>query len=299
MQSEAGAAGAVHGALQGGSLATTFTASQGLLLMLPDMFKIAGELQPCVFHVAARAVAGHALSIFGDHSDVYAARPTGFAILASASVQEAQDMAALAFMTTSREPRAVPALLRRLPHLARDQRDRRALGRRPARAGRRGAGGGAEAAGALARPSRACAARPRTRTSSSRRARRRAPFYAAVPRLLEEAMLRFARRTGRSYQPFEYVGDPRAERVVVAMGSATATIEAAVRRLNAEGEARRPRQGSSLPALLEPSPGRRAALLDPRGGRARSGQGLRRGGGAAVRGRRLGAARGGAAAGDR
>ena len=124
MQSEAGAAGAVHGALQGGALATTFTASQGLLLMLPEMFKIAGELQPCVFHVAARAVAGHALSIFGDHSDVYAARPTGFAILAGASVQEAQDMAALAFMTSSREPSAVPALLRRLPHLSRDQRDR-------------------------------------------------------------------------------------------------------------------------------------------------------------------------------
>jgi pyruvate-ferredoxin/flavodoxin oxidoreductase len=108
MQSEAGAAGVVHGALQAGALATTFTASQGLLLMLPDMFKIAGELQPCVFHVAARAVAGHALSIFGDHSDVYAARPTGFAILASASVQEAQDM----------------ALLRRVPYLARDQRHR-------------------------------------------------------------------------------------------------------------------------------------------------------------------------------
>src|SRR6266704_5605702 len=100
MQSEAGAAGAVHGALQGGALATTFTASQGLLLMLPEMFKIAGELQPCVFHVAARAVAGHALSIFGDHSDVYAARPTGFAILGGGSVQEAQDMAALAFMTS-------------------------------------------------------------------------------------------------------------------------------------------------------------------------------------------------------
>src|SRR6478752_10476640 len=100
MQSEGGAAGAVHGALQGGALATTFTASQGLLLMLPDMFKIAGELQPCVFHVAARAVAGHALSIFGDHSDVYAARPTGFAILAGGSVQEAQDMAALSFVTS-------------------------------------------------------------------------------------------------------------------------------------------------------------------------------------------------------
>src|SRR5881392_2734316 len=96
MQSEGGAAGAVHGALQAGSLATTFTASQGLLLMIPNMFKIAGELTPAVFHVTARAVASHALSIFGDHSDVMAARTTGFAMLASASVQEAQDLALVA-----------------------------------------------------------------------------------------------------------------------------------------------------------------------------------------------------------
>ena len=102
MQSEAGAAGAVHGSLQAGALTTTFTASQGLLLMIPNMFKIAGELTPAVFHIAARTVATHALSIFGDHSDVMAARMTGWAMLASASVQEAQDMAMIAQMATLR-----------------------------------------------------------------------------------------------------------------------------------------------------------------------------------------------------
>src|SRR5512145_3337967 len=100
MQSEAGAAGALHGAAQKGALATTFTASQGLLLMLPNMFKIAGELTPAVIHVAARSVATHALSIFGDHSDVMAARTTGFAMLASSSVQEAQDLALVAHAAT-------------------------------------------------------------------------------------------------------------------------------------------------------------------------------------------------------
>ncbi|HEU0304621.1 MAG TPA: hypothetical protein VFR32_08570, partial [Gaiellaceae bacterium] len=100
MQSEAGAAGAVHGALQGGALASTFTSSQGLLLMIPNMYKIAGELTPAVFHVAARAVATHALSIFGDHSDVMAARTTGFAMLSSGSVQEAQDLALVAHAAT-------------------------------------------------------------------------------------------------------------------------------------------------------------------------------------------------------
>src|SRR5207244_3393208 len=100
MQSEGGAAGAVHGALQGGGLATTFTASQGLLLMIPNMFKIAGELTPAVFHVTARAIATHALSIFGDHSDVMAVRSTGFALLSSSSVQEAQDLAVIAHAAT-------------------------------------------------------------------------------------------------------------------------------------------------------------------------------------------------------
>src|SRR6478672_4122412 len=234
MQSEAGAAGAVHGALQGGALATTFTASQGLLLMLPEMFKIAGELHPCVIHVAARAVAGHALSIFGDHSDIYAARPTGFAILAGGSVQEAQDMAALSFVTsiesrvpflhffdgfrTSHEINVIEALsdadLRALvddEHIAAVKM--RALS--PDHPTLRGS-----------------AQNPdvffQAREASS-------PFYAAVPRLLEEAMLRFAQRTGRSYQPCEYSGHPKAERVRVVMGSATSTTEAAVRKLNDEG----------------------------------------------------------------
>jgi pyruvate-ferredoxin/flavodoxin oxidoreductase len=235
MQSEAGAAGVVHGALQAGALATTFTASQGLLLMLPDMFKIAGELQPCVFHVAARAVAGHALSIFGDHSDVYAARPTGFAILASSSVQEAQDMAAIAFMTslesrvpflhffdgfrTSHEINVIDALsdddLRALV----DEEHVAALKQRALSPDHPSLRGSAQNPDVFFQGREAAS-----------------PFYAAVPRLLEQGMIRFARRTGRSYEPFEYVGDPRAERVVVAMGSATATIEAAIQRLNAAGE---------------------------------------------------------------
>jgi pyruvate-ferredoxin/flavodoxin oxidoreductase len=235
MQSEAGAAGVVHGALQGGALATTFTASQGLLLMLPDMFKIAGELQPCVFHVAARAVAGHALSIFGDHSDVYAARPTGFAILAGASVQEAQDMAAVAF-TTSLESR-VPFLhffdgfrtsheINVIDALSDD--DLRALVDEEQVAGLK------RRALSPDHPTlRGSAQNPDVFFQGREAA---GPYYAAVPRLLEDAMFRFARRTGRSYRPFEYVGDPRAERVVVAMGSSTATLEAAVQRLTSEGE---------------------------------------------------------------
>ncbi len=258
MQSEAGAAGAVHGALQGGALATTFTASQGLLLMLPEMFKIAGELHPCVIHVAARAVAGHALSIFGDHSDVYAARPTGFAILAGGSVQEARDMAALAFMTslesrvpflhffdgfrTSHEINVIEALT---------DTDLRAL---------------VDEGHVAAAKMRALSPdHPSLRGSAQNpdvffQAREAAsPFYAAVPRLLEEAMLRFARRTGRSYQPLEYLGHPEAERVLVAMGSATSTIEAAVRKLNAEGE----RVGLVTVRLYRPFSSRHLAAVLP------------------------------------
>ncbi len=258
MQSEAGAAGAVHGALQGGALATTFTASQGLLLMLPEMFKIAGELQPCVFHVAARAVAGHALSIFGDHSDVYAARPTGFAMLASASVQEAQDMAALAFMTslesrvpflhffdgfrTSHEINVIEGLsdddLRALV----DEEQIAALKRRALSPDHPTLRGSAQNPDVFFQ----------AREASG-------PYYAAVPRLLEQAMLRFAQRTGRSYRPFDYVGHPRAERVLVAMGSATATIEAAVRRLNAEGE----RVGLVTVRLFRPFSSRHLAAVLP------------------------------------
>ena len=124
MQSEAGAAGALHGALQKGALATTFTASQGLLLMIPNMFKIAGELTPAVIHVAARTIATHALSIFGDHSDVMHARSTGWAMLSAGSVQEAQDFALVVPRRDVAVAGAVPALLRRLPHVARDRQDR-------------------------------------------------------------------------------------------------------------------------------------------------------------------------------
>ena len=126
MQSEAGAAGAVHGSLAAGALTTTFTASQGLLLMIPNMYKIAGELLPGVFHVSARALAYHALSIFGDHSDVMACRQTGFAMLASNSVQEVMDHGAGGPSVRHQGQRALPALLRRLPHLPRDPEDRRA-----------------------------------------------------------------------------------------------------------------------------------------------------------------------------
>ena len=140
MQSEGGAAGALHGALQGGALATTFTASQGLLLMIPNMYKIAGELTAAVFHVAARSLAAQGLSIFGDHSDVMAVRQTGFALLASASVQEAHDLALVAQAATLAHAGAVRALLRRVPHLARAEHARAALRRRPARARARGAG---------------------------------------------------------------------------------------------------------------------------------------------------------------
>ena len=129
MQSEGGAAGALHGALQGGALTTTFTASQGLLLMIPNMYKIAGELTAAVMHVAARSLAAQGLSIFGDHSDVMAVRQTGFALLASASVQEAHDLALVAQAATLRDARAVPALLRRVSHLARAEHDRDALRR--------------------------------------------------------------------------------------------------------------------------------------------------------------------------
>ena len=124
MQSEAGAAGAVHGSLVAGALTSTFTASQGLLLMIPNMYKISGELLPCVFHVSARALAAHALNIFGDHADVMACRQTGFAMLASNSVQEAMDLALVAHLSTLQFLCSFPALLRRLPHLSRGSEDR-------------------------------------------------------------------------------------------------------------------------------------------------------------------------------
>jgi len=235
MQSEGGAAGAVHGAATAGALTTTFTASQGLLLMIPNMFKLAGELTPTVFHVAARAVATHALSIFGDHSDVMCVRSTGFAMLASSSVQEAHDLAAVA-TAASLEAR-VPFVhffdgfrtsheIAKIELLSDD--DLRAMVDRSWVLAARGRGLSPE------RPViRGTAQNPdvffQSREASNR-------FHAAVPDLVAGAMDRLAALTGRRYQPFDYWGHPRAERVVVAMGSSIETARETVDALVRAGE---------------------------------------------------------------
>jgi pyruvate-ferredoxin/flavodoxin oxidoreductase len=235
MQSEGGAAGALHGALQAGALATTFTASQGLLLMIPNMYKIAGELTSTVIHVAARSIATHALSIFGDHQDVMAVRPTGFAQLASGAVQEAQDLAAIAQMATL-EAR-VPFLhffdgfrtsheLARIVALSDD--DLRALiDPELVRAHR----------GRALNPDtpfiRGTAQNPDVYFQSREAAN---PFFARTPGIVERMMRGFAERTGRRYRLFEYYGAPDAERVVVLMGSSAATARETVEWLAARGE---------------------------------------------------------------
>ena len=235
MQSEGGAAGAIHGALQSGALATTFTSSQGLLLMLPNMYKIAGELTPTVFHVAARAVATHALSIFGDHSDVMAARATGWAMLASGSVQEVQDLACIAhaatlearlpflhffdgFRTSHEVVKIVTvddAVLHELISLAAVHAHRqRALS--PDRPVLRGT-----------------AQNPDVFFQSREAAN---PFYDACAGIVQTVMDRFAALTGRSYHLFDYVGAPDAEHVLVLMGSGAETAQECVEALRARGE---------------------------------------------------------------
>jgi len=235
MQSEGGAAGAVHGALQTGALTTTFTASQGLLLMIPNMYKIAGELTSTVFHVSARTVATHALSIFGDHSDVMACRQTGWALLASGSVQEAHDFAAIAQAATL-EAR-VPFLhffdgfrtshqIEKIEQLSDD--DLRAM-----------------IDDELVRAHRARALnpeRPFIRGTAQNpdvffQARETInPFYAKVPGIVQKAMDKFAQLTGRQYHLFDYIGAPDAERVVIVMASGGETAEATVRYLVEQGE---------------------------------------------------------------
>jgi pyruvate-ferredoxin/flavodoxin oxidoreductase len=235
MQSEGGAAGAVHGTLQTGSLTTTFTASQGLLLMIPNMFKIAGEQTPTVFHIAARALATHALSIFGDHSDVMAARSCGWAMLFANSVQETMDFALVAQAATLRA--RVPFLhvfdgfrtsheVMKIEQLA-DEDMRAMIDPDLVRAHR-------ERALTPDRPvMRGTAQNPDVYFQSRERAN---PFYLAAPGIVQETFDRLAELTGRRYELFEYTGAPDAERVVVMMGSGCETAEETVNALVARGE---------------------------------------------------------------
>lgn len=236
MQHEGGAAGAVHGSLQAGALTTTFTASQGLLLMIPNMYKIAGELTPAVFHVAARSIAAQALSIFGDHQDVMACRPTGFAMLASASVQTAHDFALIAQAASMRA--RVPFLhffdgfrtsheVNKIEMLSED--DLRAL--IPDEllwAHRRRA----------LNPDhpfiRGTAQNPDTYFQARETVN---PYYDKVPAIVQEVMEAFAKRTGRRYRPFQFHGHPEAERIIVLMGSSVLTaLETAAFLENEYGE---------------------------------------------------------------
>jgi pyruvate-ferredoxin/flavodoxin oxidoreductase len=268
MQSEGGAAGALHGALQSGALATTFTASQGLLLMIPNMYKIAGELTPCVMHVAARSVAAQGLSIFGDHSDVMAVRQTGFALLASGSVQEAHDLALVAQAATlatrvpfvhffdgfrtSHELNTIELLsdddLRALvpTELVRAHRGRALSPEQPF--------------------IRGTAQNPDVYFQGRETVN---PFYAVAPEVVEDAMAGLAARTGRSYHLVDYSGHPDAERVVVVMGSAAETVRETVAHLCGQGE----RVGALQVRLFRPFPAqavlgalpagvRRIAVLD-------------------------------------
>ncbi len=235
MQSEAGAAGAVHGALQAGSLTTTFTASQGLLLMLPNMFKIAGELTPAVFHIAARSVAAQALSIFGDHSDVMAARGTGWALLASGSVQEAHDFALIAQAATLKA--RVPFLhffdgFRTSHEIAKlqllDEDTMRAMLDEDLIFEHRARALSPEhpfIRGTAQNPDVFFQARETVNS-----------YYTACPGIVQDVMDQFASLTGRQYRAFDYFGAPDAERVIVLMGSGAETAHEAVDYLNAQGE---------------------------------------------------------------
>jgi pyruvate-ferredoxin/flavodoxin oxidoreductase len=235
MQSEAGAAGALHGAMQTGALATSFTASQGLLLMIPNMFKIAGELLPCVLHVTARAVATHALSIFGDHSDVMAVRSTGWAMLASNTPQEAQDMAAIAHAAALAS--RIPVLhffdgFRTSHEVAKiallEDDDLATMVSADAISAHRNRGLSPD------RPvMRGSAQNPDVFFQSREAAN---PFYLNGPALVQAAMDRFAALTGRRYHLFDYEGAPDAERVIVIMGSAAEAVAETVAALNAKGE---------------------------------------------------------------
>ncbi len=235
MQSEGGAAGAIHGALQAGALASTFTASQGLLLMIPNMNKISGELLPGVFHVSARSVAGHALSIFGDHSDIYHTRPTGFALLATGSVQQIMDLAGVAHLAaiksripflhffdgfrSSHEIQKVEALTtedmaKLIDYKALQEfRDRALNPEHPV--------------------TRGTAQNPDIYFQAKESANK---FYEPVADIVEEYMQEITKLTGREYHPFTYYGAKDAENIIVAMTSVTETIKEVVDYLNGKGE---------------------------------------------------------------
>ncbi len=235
MQSEAGAAGAVHGSLQGGALTTTYTASQGLLLMIPNMYKIAGENLPCVFHVSARTLASHALCIFGDHQDVMSTRQTGFAMLCEGSVQEVMDLAGVAHLAslkarvpfvnffdgfrTSHEIQKIEML---------EEKDLAPLIDREALAEFR-----ARALNPEKPVARGMAENPdhffQHREASN-------PYYDAVPAIVEEYMEKISEITGRKYGLFNYYGDPEADRVIIAMGSVTQAAQEAIDYLMEKGE---------------------------------------------------------------
>src|ERR1700730_12261449 len=235
MQSEAGAAGAIHGSLQTGALATTFTASQGLLLMIPNMYKIAGELMPTVFHVAARSLATQGLSIFGDHSDVMAIRATGYAMLASNSVQEAQDLALIAHASTLKS--RVPFLHFFEGFRPPQESDKIEQSRRKdLRAMIDDSLVQAHRQRALSPDHpfiRGTSQNPDVYFQSRETVNR---FYVACPTIVQEAMDTFASLVGRPYHLFDYVGAPDAERVIVVMGSGAETVESTVKYLNARGE---------------------------------------------------------------
>ncbi len=235
MQSEGGAAGAVHGSLQSGALTTTFTASQGLLLMIPNMFKIAGELTSTVFHVSARTIATHALSIFGDHSDVMAVRATGWGMLASNSVQEAHDMALIATAATLES--RIPFLhffdgfrtsheVQKIAILSDD--DLRALINDELVFAHR-----ARALSPNHPVIRGTAQNPDVFFQGREACE---PFYKACPDIVQKAMDSFAKRTGRAYKLYEYHGAPDAEHVIVIMGSGADPVEETVNYLSAKGE---------------------------------------------------------------
>jgi pyruvate-ferredoxin/flavodoxin oxidoreductase len=268
MQSEGGAAGAVHGALQGGALTTTFTASQGLLLMIPNMYKIAGELTPTVFHIAARSLACQALSIFGDHSDVMTARMTGFGFLCSNSPQEVMDFALIAHAATL-EGR-IPMLhffdgFRTSHEVAKittlDDEILRAMIKDEWIAAHRARGLSPEhpvLRGSSQNPDVYFQARESVNI-----------YYDRMPAIVQGAMNRFAALTGRQYRLFDYVGDPRAERVIILMGSGAEAVEETVDYLNRLGESvgllkvrlYRPLDADALVAAL-PASCRKIAVLD-------------------------------------